>query len=212
MSDIKNVAASDSDRVTITQDPTAAVTAKQDQESKEAYVRRQAYEEMQKDMHKFKDRSKEAEARAAEYEAKLKSIEEQKLKDEQRYQELYEREKQERAKAQEHLENERQVYMRAVKLNALKTELGGNIKDEYLSHASVDSISINDDGTLSSESVREVANKFRQDHPMLIPSNASGNITNFASPSSFNANSGPKSLDEMSYEEKAEYLKQLKNN
>jgi predicted RNase H-like nuclease (RuvC/YqgF family) len=211
VSDKQNIATvSDSDRAIVEGDPNAEVAAKREKEEKDEFVRRQAYEEVSKDMHKFKERFRDAEARAAEYEAKLRSIEEQKLKDEQRYQELYEREKTERERAEEARQQERNLYLRAVKLSALKAELG-NIKDQYLSHADIDSIEVKEDGTLSSESVHAVANRFREEHPMLIPQESGGNITNYASPTSFNSASGNKSLSEMSYEEKANYLKQLKN-
>jgi len=211
VSDKNNIiTSSDSDRAIVQGDPNAEVTAGGTQEEKDAFVRRQAYEEVSKDMHKFKDRFRDAEARAAEYEAKLKAIEEQKLKDEQKYQELYEREKNERTKAEQARESERQLYLRAVKLSALKAELG-NIKDQYLMHADIDSIEVKEDGTLSSESVHSVVNKFREEHPALIPQQSSGNITNYASPTSFNSAPKDKSLSEMSYEEKANYLKQLKN-
>lgn len=201
-----------SDRVTVTEEKLIEMSGKQSKDSETAaeYVRRQAYEEVSKDMHKFKSKAKDAEARIAEYEAKLKTIEEQKLKDEKRYQELYEREKQERERAEGVRKKDRELYLRGLKMSALKAELG-NIKDVYLNHAALNEIEVNEDGSLSSESVREVANKFRQEHPQLIPMEASGNITNFASPTSFNSSSKAKTLQDMSFEEKAVYLKQLKN-
>jgi hypothetical protein len=198
-----------SDRATVVGDP-ADVTAKKG-ESKEEFVRRQAYEEVNKDMHKFKSRAKDAEAKAAEAEAKLKAIEEDRLKQDQKYQELYEREKKAREVEATARKKDRDLYLRGLKLSALKAELG-NVREEYLSHAAIDEIEVQENGSLSSDSVRSVANKFRQDHPTLIPTNASGNITGYASPTSFNpAANKPKSIQEMSYAEKAEYLKQLKN-
>jgi len=188
-------------------------TTKQTKKSDEIadYVRKQAYEEVSKDMHKFKSKAKDAEARIAEFESKLKAIEEQKLMDEKRYQELYEREKQEREKAESTRKKDRELYLRGLKMAALKTELG-SIKDAYLMHADIEGIEVNDDGSLVSDSVRSVANKFRQDHAQLIPTDASGGITSFASPTSFKPSSGKKSLAEMSYEEKSAHLRQIKNN
>ena len=53
-------------------------------------------------------------------------------------------------------------------MNALKSELGGSIKDTYLVHADLEGISFKDDGSVDSESLLEVANKFRQEHGQLI--------------------------------------------
>jgi hypothetical protein len=195
---------------TITGDPTQAPKPKVDQKNEDAqFVKKQAYEEVSQDMHKFKMRAKEAEARAAEYEARLKAQEEAKLMDEKRFQELYEREKKQREDAERTSKKERELYLRAVKLTALKSELGP-VKDEYLTHAEIDKIELNADGSLSSESVRQVANNFRQNHAQLLPTQAGGNITSYASPTSFSP-AKPKSLSEMSYAEKAAMLKQLKN-
>jgi hypothetical protein len=209
--DESNISANNgSDRATVTDASVADSSAKKP-ESKEEFVRRQAYEEVNKDMHKFKSRAKDADARAAELEAKLKAIEEDKLKQEQKYQELYEREKKQREVEAAARKKDRDLYLRGLKLAALKAEIG-NIRDTYLSHAAIDEIEVQEDGSLNSDSVRSVANKFRQEHPALIPTSSSGGITNQASPTSFNAASTQqKSLSQMSYAEKAAYLKQLKN-
>jgi hypothetical protein len=198
-----------SDRATVVGDPVDVSTKKG--ETKEEFVRRQAYEEVNKDMHKFKSRAKDAEAKAAEAEAKLKAIEEDRLKQDQKYQELYEREKKQREIEANARKKDRDLYLRGLKLAALKGELG-NVREEYLSHAAIDEIEVQETGALSSDSVRSVANKFRQEHPSLIPTNVSGNITGYASPTSFNPTSNKtKTLGEMSFAEKADYLKQLKN-
>lgn len=174
------------------------------------FVRKQAYEEVSRDMHKFKNRLKEEAARAAEYEARLKALEEEKLIEQKKFEELYQREKKQREQAESARNQEKNLYLRAVKLSALKAELG-NVKDVYLSHADIDGIEIREDGSLSSESVKAVADKFRQEHPTLIPKQSGSNITNPASPTSFGATSNEKPLSKMSFEEKAAMLKSLKN-
>jgi chromosome segregation ATPase len=186
------------------------IPTQKEKEQKDEFVRKTAYEEVTSDMHRFKSRAKDAEAKAAEYEAKLRAIEDEKLKSEQRYQELYEKEKREKEQLADTRKKERELYLRGLKLGALKSELG-NVKDAYLMHADISAIEINEDGTLNSESVRKVANQFRQEHAALIPSQAGSNITNFASPTSFNPKA-PKSINDMSYAEKAAYLQQLKKN
>lgn len=173
-------------------------------------VSKKAYIEKSRDMHKYKAQLKEERARAAEYEAKLKALEEEKLVEQQRFEELYKRERQQRENVEKQRHAEKELYLRAVKLSALKAEIG-NVKDVYLQHANIDSIDINEDGSISSDSVKSVADQFRQEHGQLIPRNAGSNITNPASPTSFDSKSNEKPIAKMSFEEKAAMLKKLKN-
>ena len=174
------------------------------------YVARKAYEEVSTDMHKYKAKLKAEAAARAEAEAKLKAIEEAKMVEQNQFQELYEREKKAREDAEVARQQEKDLYLRSVKLSALKSELGGNVKDEYLQFANVESIEIKEDGSLSSESIQSVANQFRQDHPSLVGKNESVNITNQAAASQFEK-PPEKGLNQMSWEEKARLLNEMKN-
>lgn len=180
------------------------------QEAKDEFVRRQAYEEVSNDMHKFKQRAKEAAAKASEYEAKLKAIEEDRLKQQEEWQTLYEKERQQREELQVSVQQEKENYLRSVKLAALKSELGGKIKDIYLNHARLDEIEFDESGALSPESVTAVANKFREEHSVLIPSETNNQITNQAPMSAGTHAPKEKTLAEMSFEEKSALLKNLR--
>lgn len=176
------------------------------------FVPAKAYKEVTSDMHKFKDRYREAEAKANELEQRLKAIEEEKLKEQQRFEELYEREKAERERIAQEKERERELYLRSVKISALKNELGGKVNDKYLSFADIDSIELREDGTLSSESVQSVANAFRQEHPGLIAEDSSVNITGSPAAKGVVTEQREKTLDNMSKEEKIALLAELKKN
>lgn len=145
----------------------------------EAFVPKNAYEEVSKDMHKYKSQAKEAAAKAAQLEAQMKAIEDAKLMDEKRFEELYAKERAEREKAEAALKNTSEHYLKTVKMSALIRELG-NIKPKYLAHADLDAIVVHDDGSLSSESVTAVANKFRQENPELVPGMNAGNQNDVA--------------------------------
>lgn len=172
---------------------------------KDDYVRLSAYEEVKTDMFKYKDKSKQAAAELNELKAQLKAIEEEKLKETQSYQELYEKAKQEREELEARYQQEQISNQNARKRAALKNELG-NVRDEYLNHANLNAIEINDDGTISPDSVKAVANQFRQDHSVLIPTENSNQITNQAPASGQVVLNKPKSLSEMSFEEKRALL------
>ena len=183
----------------------------QGESSKEEFVQRKAYEDVSRDMHKYKDRNKEFQAKLAEAETKLKMIEEDKLVQQEKFKELYENERKQRMEREKTFEQKEKGYYDSLKKTALRSELG-NINATYLIHADLSAIELLDDGTLSSESVHEVANRFRQDHPMLVPQDGGGNITNAAPPTNRTVvQTKDKTLDSMSFQEKVEYLKSLKN-
>ena len=183
--------------------------AEESVQEQEEYVAKKAYQEVTKDMHKFKARNKEKDLKINELETKLKAIEEAKLVENQRFEELYHREKEEADKLRQARENEKKLYERAVKLSALKSELGGNVKDDYLKFADVDRIEIREDGTLSSESVQDVANSFRQEHPALVGKSTQINITHPAAATNVNHSQPEKTLETMSTKEKKELLQKL---
>lgn len=158
----------------------------------EKYVPRKAYEEVSSDMHKYKSSLKDAKAEAEALKAQLKAREEAELVEQKKFQELFERERQEKENLLEETRRNKDMYIRSVKLSQLKAELG-NVKDEYLQFADIDGITMDDNGSLSPDSIREVANKFRQEHPGLLPASQNMNITSKAP-----ANGG---VQELSYEE-----------
>lgn len=172
------------------------------------YVPKKAYEEVSSDMHKYKSKTREAQARINELEARIKAAEESKLRENEEWKTLYEREKAEREVAEDKRNQEKELYLKSVKLSALKSELGGRVRDEYLQFADINSIELREDGSLSSESVQLVANQFRQNHPSLIDKGPSANITSPA-PSSSGVLTEEKSINEMSHEEKLEMLKKI---
>lgn len=184
---------------------TDGATKKADSNPNEEFVPKNAYEEVSKDMHKYKAQAKAEAAAKAELETRLKAIEESKLVEEKRFEELYQKEREAKEKAETALKSTNDHYIRSVKMTALMRELG-NIKPKYLAHAALDEIVVHDDGTLSSESVTKVANKFRQENPELVPSQGTGNITDNAPVNNtFTANE-KKSLENMTQDEKRQLL------
>lgn len=134
----------------------------------EAFVSKKAYEDVSSDMHKFKSKSKDAEARANELEAQLKAVHEEKMAENNQWKELAENRAEELENFKQEQDSKRDRYINVAKKSALKSQLG-DIRDEYLAHADIASITINDDGTVNSDSVHQVANSFREKHAVLIP-------------------------------------------
>lgn len=176
-------------------------------EPKDASVSKKAYEEVARDMHKFKDRAKKAEERANQYEAELKAREEREMQEREEWKALYEKREAEINQIRQEALDKEQRLVRTQKLAALKQELGGSIKDEYLGFANLDAITITETGSIDVDTLREVANQYRQEHGQLIPSKENTNITGQAG-SNFD-NFQPKPLDKMSHEEKVAALKEI---
>lgn len=175
-------------------------------DNKDNFVSKSAYEEVTKDMHKYKANYKELMAKLNESEAKMKAIEEEKLAEQNRWKELAERREQEKLEAMESMKKTQEHYMKSVKMSALIRELG-NINAKYLVHADLDSIVVHDDGSLSSESVTQVANKFREENPELVPNDNAGAITDSA-PADNNTFRQEKTadLDNMTADQKRELI------
>ena len=179
-------------------------------ESKEEFVLKKAYDEKSKDMHKFKEAYKKAQALNSELQSRIEAEERAKMEEKQQFEELYKKSEAEKASLLQQIELEKQQLLSQRRKSALKQELG-NIKEAYLGLANIDSIEVNEDGTLNSESVRQIANAFKQEHPALIPSGNSSSINSVAAPIDGTA-PGQKSVSDMTFEEAKEALKQLKAN
>lgn len=176
-------------------------------DNSEQYVPRKALEEVSSDMHKFKTKWKEAEAARNEYEAKLKRIEDERLEETQQYKTLWEKAQQEKEAIENQFKETKNSYLNTFKKMELKRELGG-IKDAYLVHADLSQVEINEDGTINKDSVLRAANKFREEYGELIPKSAEKDPTGSASPTNVSVHS--KRLEEMSFQEKMEAYRKLK--
>lgn len=172
------------------------------EKKEEGFVPRNAYEEVSKDMHKYKSANKELAAKVSEYEARMKALADSKLEEEKRFEELYRKEQDERKKAEDALKKTNEHYIKSVKMTALMRELG-NIKPKYLQHAALDEIIVHEDGSLSSESVIAVANKFRQENPELVPAGNVGNLNDSAPASETFKNEKPLDLEALSKDKEA---------
>lgn len=181
----------------------------------EGFVSKKAYEEVATDMHKFKSKVKEAEARANELEAQLKAMEIQKMQEQEQWKELYEKRTEELETVLSTQREKEERYINAAKKNALKQELGG-IRDEYLVHANISAITLNEDGTVNRESVHAAANEFREKHAILLGNPAATSSTNPPAAKEPDLKTLTKDelnekLKNMSFQEKVEFMKSLSN-
>ena len=153
----------------------------QSQEQKNDFVSKKAYEEVTSDMHKYKNGIKEKEAKINELMAQLKAQEEAKLQENEQWQEIAKRREAELEELKTQYTQKSSSFENALKRTALKQELGGKIKEEYLQFANLSAISMDEQGLVDVESLRNVANEFRKQHGQLIPQEQSNEITGHGS-------------------------------
>jgi len=179
-------------------------------EPKEEFVSKKAYEDMQRDMHKYKAKSKSISALNAEYEAKLKAAEDDRLVENEQWKELAQKTKKELETYKSQSIEDKNKYLKSVKMQALKQELGGNVKDIYLSHANIADIEINsENGLVDNDSLLQVANAFRNDHSVLLQKTKGGNPTG---PAASEHEHVEKPLSDISIQERKEMLRTKINN
>jgi hypothetical protein len=173
------------------------------------FVSKKAYQDVSQDMHRYKQQLRDTKAMLSEMDAKLRAQEDEKLAEQNRFKELYEKSQQELKAQIDAAKRREEAYSESVKKSALKSELGGKIKDQYLVHADVKGITFNDDGSIDLDSVHAVANKFRQEHPGLIPTTVEADATSKASPTDRTISAGTKTPDQLTGAEAKALLLQM---
>ena len=106
--------------------------------------------------------------------AEKASAEEARLAEQGKFQEMYEAEQLKAKALQESIDANNAREARRSKEEALRRELGPLRKPEYLNFADVESISMDADGNIDPESVKQVALRFKDSYADLIGDKAGG--------------------------------------
>lgn len=136
--------------------------------SKDEFVPKPAFVEVTADMHKYKSKLKETEAKLNQKTEEVESLNRERMEAEKQYKELYEKERDDKVKALEQIKVERKNFLDSHKINYLLQELGGVSKTEYIKHANLNAIEVNEDGTIDQKSLKKEADRFRQEHSVLL--------------------------------------------
>ncbi len=108
------------------------------------------------------------------------ATEEARLAEQKQFETLYQKEKVEREKLATQLAQMSARQVESAKVAAVKAALGGVRKDDYTKFFDLDAVQLNDDGTADAESVKQAANKFRQNYPELVATASKGRMANEA--------------------------------
>lgn len=143
-------------------------TDKKSTSGAEDFVSKKAYSEVTADMHKYKDELRNAKAQLNELLERQTLEEREKLEREKKWEELYGQERKAREELKSQIENERKKFLDAHKASALVQELGGLAKQEYIRHANLNAIDVNEDGSVDLNSLKKEADRFKQEHGVLL--------------------------------------------
>ncbi len=127
-----------------------------------------------------RDKARDLQTRLDAVQAEREEADRTRLAEQARFKELYETEKKKASDLDARIKEMTQGQIEARKREAIKAELGGVRKDDYLKFADLSAVQVNDDGSVDTESVRAAANKFREAYPELVTGKAGSKLPNEA--------------------------------
>ena len=151
-------------------------------EAKEEYVSRKVAEDFKSDMFKYKDRSKSLEAQNNELTMKLEAIERDKLEKNSEWEKLYQQEKDARESAETNLQAQETRFVDSAKINAVLDKVGGFKKPEYSKFINPTNIEIDENGSITPESLRAEVERVSQNYAELLNTSSTSQMPNNAAP------------------------------
>jgi hypothetical protein len=139
-------------------------------ESKEEFVAAKAYQEVQKDMFKYKTALKEKEAILSQLKLEKEQREQQALQDNEEWKTLYENTRSKLEEINKARTEEKEQFINYHKKNAVLKEIGGFKRDEYSKFINVSSVELDEEGNLVQESLLNEVNRIKQQYPELLKS------------------------------------------
>lgn len=153
------------------QDKKADNTNSQSENAQEdKFVPKKAYEEVTGDMHKFKAKTKDLEAKLTEYQSKFEAIEREKLAEQGKWQELAQTSQDKLEQMSQARDQERSKFVDYHKKQAVISDLGGFKNAEYASFINVSDIQVDENGAPDMDAIKSEADRIRANHPELLKS------------------------------------------
>jgi len=148
--------------------PPAEVSDPPQPVAQDKYVPKHAYEDVSRDMHKYKTKSKQLEAENNQLVAEKEAQEKARLEDEGRWKEIAEQESKKRLEAESKFSNLQSDFISGHKRSAVESALGGFKKSQYKQFIDLDKVEIGEDGYPTPGSVDNEVNRIRKAHPELL--------------------------------------------
>lgn len=142
----------------------------------EGFVAKSAYVEVTQDMHKYKKETRALQAELTKLKAEREEAERQVSESQHKWKELYEKEKISREISSKELTAKEQKLFDMVKLNAVKAQIGELSKEEFTKFIPLEKVQLDETGLPDLSSVKEVAEWFKKEYPMVLKRNTSATI------------------------------------
>lgn len=151
----------------------------------DAFVPKKAYQEVSKDMLKYKTEMKNLAAQLSQLQAEKEAKEVAQLQEQEKWHDLYKKSEAKLAQLAQERDTERNKFVDFHKKNAVIEKLGGFKKPEYTKFINTNEIEMNEDGSIVEDSINAQVEKIRKTYPELIKSSPKGELPNAAPKGAF---------------------------
>lgn len=137
-------------------------------DTEKKFVPADAYERIQSDLVKWKQRARDNEAKISQWEAEQKRIEEEKAIANKDHETVIENLKAEKQEIEQKFQSLQKDWQDAQKYSQVARFLGNEFDSQYAGLIPFDQIELTEDGAVDTESAKRVAEEFKQKHPRLF--------------------------------------------
>jgi hypothetical protein len=173
---------------------------------KDDFVTKQAYQDVSKDMHRYKQEAKEAKALLTQIEADKSAADSERLAEQGKWEELYEKNNAELTSLKRERQDEQGKFVDYHKKNSVLQKIGGFKRDEYNNFINVDSIQMNEDGSIDDASLTAEIDRVKQEYPELLKKASTTKLPNDAPNGNQLSDASGRDMDES---EKNAYFKRM---
>lgn len=163
---------------------------------KEEFVSKQSYLAVSKDMHTYKQKMKELTAQLEAIKADNEARDVAVLQEKEQWHDLYKKSEAKIQELQTVRDQERSKFLEGHKKNSVLQQVSFK-KQDYIRFIDVSKIEVNEDGSISPESVQLEVDRIRKEYPELIKTSAKETLPDAAPKGAAN-----KSYSEMTSEER----------
>lgn len=146
----------------------------------EAFVPKRAYQEVSKDMLKYKSEMKQLSAQLEQLKAEKEAKEISTMQEQEKWHDLYKKSEQKLSQLAQERDSERNRFVDFHKKNAVIEKLGGFKKPEYTKFINTNEIELNEDGSIVEDSLMNQVEKIRKEYPELIKTTPRNELPNAA--------------------------------
>lgn len=138
----------------------------------EGTIDKKTYLTVSKDMHKYKDEAKNLKAQLAKIQADQEAANTIKLKNEEKWKDLHLQSESKNAQLLKELQDTKNKFSNFHKINAVVSEIGGFLKNDYNKFINVEAIEMDEEGNIVEESVKKEGERLRKEYAELLKKTA----------------------------------------